>query len=319
MYIYHMKFNLNFPIKKELLIDLESQFVLVGSCFSQQIGKKLVEMVRPTSVNPFGVIYNPVSIGYSIERICEKQHYSEKELLKKNDIHYSFDHHGSLSNTNAEDAITQINAKIDRANELLQKKSILLITLGTAKVFEMDQKIVANCHKLPSKMFTTRMLEVHEIVEALSKAIRSSLKLNEHINVLFTISPVRHYKDGFITNQRSKSRLHLAVEQLVKQFECATYFPAYEIMMDELRDHRFYADDLLHPSTQAVDYIWERFRETYAKDEFQTYHQDWQNISSKLNHRPLFPDSEASAIFKEKLKLEVTAFCKRYSLDESDL
>lgn len=299
-----------FP-KASFDITHRSAMMMFGSCFSENIGSKLVESKFSVNVNPFGILYNPVSIFNAITRLLNKQEFSEKDFIYHNDSHHSFMHHGSFSNIKIEDAITKVNQDFNLAVSQLEVSDFLLITFGTSYVFRWNEsgEIVGNCHKKPASQFTRERLTVEDISFAWSTLIKRALAINPNLKILFTVSPIRHFKDGAHNNQLSKSILHLSIDNLMQQFPANTfYFPAYEIMIDQLRDYRFYTDDMLHPSQLAQDYIWQRFGESYFSEETNGIIAQWQRIYQSLSHKPYNANSEAYQKFLHRTIEDIKAF-----------
>ena len=263
--------------KSDVAIKHQSSILLIGSCFSQNIGKKLIENKFDVNINPNGIIFNPISGLKALQRIIKNKPYTEKELLQHNKKWLSFDHHSSFSSFNKEECLNQINNSLECAHQHINKSKTIFITLGSAWVYEYENfGIVANCHKIPNKQFNKRMLSVKEILTAF-KTIKEQLK---DFDVVFTASPVRHAKDGLHENNLSKSTLLLAINNLVEQNSNYHYFPAYEIVIDELRDYRFYKDDLVHPTDLAVNYVWEKFSDCYFDNTTQDLNSEIQKIKT---------------------------------------
>jgi len=244
-----------------------------------------------------------MSIVNSLEAIGEKKQYSITDLVERDGLYHSFDHHGRFSDTNADRCIKNINAEINCASQSLTDMNYLIITWGTAYVYTLKSngEVVANCHKFPDSDFARELLSTESIVEAYSTYFQKLLSSHSQLKIILTVSPVRHWKDGAVQNQRSKSRLLLASEKLENQFAQVHYFPSYEMMMDDLRDYRFYNSDMLHPSDEAIDYIWKAF-EAYAleKSDSET-RKEVLKIQSGLNHRPLYDRRPEHKVFLEKL------------------
>ncbi len=278
--------------KQELTYN--DHFLLLGSCFSDNIAQKLQAHAFSVVANPFGTLYNPLSIAKMIE-VCTSDTTQSSLLMggQEGGFYYSFLHHGSFSHADRATFEQNIAESIRIGKEALQKATTVIITFGTAWVYERNGEIVSNCHKLPEKEFTRRRLSVEEIVTTWQPIIKDFTAQGKRI--IFTISPIRHKRDGFHQNQLSKATLLLAIEKLLQhslpqrgELEGASaYFPAYEIVLDELRDYRFFAEDMLHPSQVAVDYIWERFSDTY----FSTSTRETMRLRLKeykqAQHRPL--------------------------------
>lgn len=298
------------------------KLVVMGSCFATHIGNKLSQMKWQVEVNPFGVLYNPLSIAEALARMIEHRPFCEEELHEFPDGGWNtWLHHSTYSHPDKSTALTAINESIHRASRLLTEADMLIITLGTAWVYRLANKgdIVGNCHKVPERQFVRQRLQTQEIVDALTTTIHRVTSINPKLRILFTVSPVRHLKDGLHGNQLSKSTLLLAIDELCRTFpERCHYFPTYEIVMDELRDYRFYAEDMAHPSKQAVDYVWECFVEHCIDNEAQQFMQQWEKITRALEHRPFKPDSEQYRQFMQHNVLKIQELKSRYPYIEVD-
>jgi hypothetical protein len=293
-----------FPIR----IAYDTPILMLGSCFTDNIGSMLVERKFPVLVNPFGVLYNPASVSLVLNRIEEGKEYSNKDLLSHNNLWLSLHHHTSFSRTSKTECLNNINNKLEAANNFWEKTHILIVTLGTARIFRYNKtgQPVANCHKIPANEFTRQLLTVDQIVEEWNAVLRMLLKSKPNLKVLFTVSPVRHWKDGAHGNQLSKSTLLLAIDQLVQQFsEKVFYFPSYEIMMDDLRDYRFYADDMLHPSPMAIEYIWEKFRAAFISPKDDEIIKEIESIVQACRHRPFNTNTKEYRHFVEKIRQKI--------------
>lgn len=293
-----MKFTTPVSIpKSEFTISHQQPILLIGSCFAQNIGGKLTGHKFNVSLNPNGIIYNPVSVIKNLKRIINNEFYSAEELIEFNDKWVSFNHHGSFSSFNKDKCLEQINNSLSDAHQQLKQTKTIFITFGSAWVYEYPNVgIVANCHKIPNKQFNKRLLSVKEILSAFD-FVKEALK---DTDIVFTVSPVRHVKDGLHENNLSKSTLHLAINNLVKQNDNCHYFPAYEIVIDELRDYRFYKDDLVHPTEFAINYIWNKFSECYFNDETKNLVTEIEKIKTAVTHRPFNFNSEAHQQFIRK-------------------
>jgi hypothetical protein len=302
-----MKFTTPINIKPNKTIDHNSRIVMLGSCFTENISKRLIDCGFDVVVNPMGILYNPKSIATALERLIAGTEFTKDELFYHNGLWASFMHHGSFSHADKSEALRTMNERLREGHEQLKNATHLIITFGSAEVYERDGMVVSNCHKLPAREFTHRLLSVEEIV-ALNFQLSS---FNPQLSTLFTISPVRYMGEGAHHGQLNKATLLLATNQICKSTG-ADYFPSYEIMMDELRDYRFYATDMIHPSEVAVDYIFERFTETYLTDEAIRTAEEVRKIKKSLSHRPLHPDSEEYEKFKQKLSQQIDAIAKKY-------
>lgn len=305
-------FRTTFKIEQSLnKINYNSKILSLGSCFSENIGEKLNYYKFPAIINPFGILYNPESIANSINFLLEKKQFTDSDLFEHKGIWNSFYHHSRFSNINKNICIEDINKSITSASAHLKKAKFLLITLGTSWVYEFIQtgEIVSNCHKVPSKEFNRNKLTANQIVERYKTIIKELQNNNRELNIIFTVSPIRHLKDGAAQNQLSKATLILAINELINQFEKVSYFPSYEIMMDDLRDYRFYNDDMTHPSQIAINYIWDKFKETYIQTDSNSLMYDVDKINQALQHRPFQPESSAhqkflNGILKQIEKIE---------------
>jgi hypothetical protein len=265
--------------------------LLMGSCFSENIGNKMTALKYPVDLNPFGILYNPVSVAHGLNFLLQEKKFTKNDLITHNGLWHSFYHHGRFSSSDLEQALYSINCRIKNSAEFLQKASFLFITFGTAWVYEYKAtgQTVSNCHKIPDQDFRRFRLTPGEITEEYRRILSELWQFNPELKVVFTVSPIRHWKDGAVENQRSKATLVLAIDQLIRGFgevRC-NYFPAYEIMMDELRDYRFYDEDMIHLSNSAVNHIWEKFQSALIEEESREISQKVQKIMNNMNHRPI--------------------------------
>jgi len=281
----------------------------MGSCFADNIGQIMQQHYFPVSVNPFGTVYNPLSITQSLLRLQSAQPFTEEEVIQSGDVFTSFFHHSKFSHPNKKRFLETANEFLVKGAEALRKAEFIILSLGTAWVYRHKGNGIAvnNCHKIPAANFTRSMLNVKEVVAAILPLIKTS-----KAQWILTVSPIRHWKDGAHGNQLSKASLLLAVEQLQQVCENVHYFPAYEIMMDELRDYRFYADDMLHPSSLAVNYIWQRFSEAALTAETKTILSEIEKIVAAQGHRLLHPETESSRHFQQQLQQQIEDFAARY-------
>lgn len=283
--------------KTKITIKHQESVLLIGSCFAQNIGEKLMDNKFNSVINPFGIIYNPLSIVKSLKRIVTQQKYTEGELYEYDSKFLSFDHHGSFSAISKEESLSKINEELTVAFKSVKSTKTIFITFGSAWVYEFPNRgIVANCHKIPNKQFKKRLLSVKEIIAAFD-SIKSVLK---KFNVVFTVSPVRHVKDGLHENNLSKATLHLVIKTLAEQNENYHYFPAYELIIDELRDYRFFKDDLVHPTDLAINYVWDKFLGTYCNEKTLLLVSEIQKIKTAVSHKPFNFKSEAHQQFIAK-------------------
>ncbi|MFC2151478.1 GSCFA domain-containing protein [Bacteroidota bacterium] len=287
-------------------INYQTPLMFMGSCFTENIGNKMLELKFPALVNPFGVLYNPFSVRNSLEILIDHMKFTKDDLCFFNDQWLSFNHDTEFSNENQEDCLKRINSSVEAASKHIRNSKFLIISLGTAWVYKHKKtsKVVSNCHKIPSKEFERILLEPADIFVEWSNLINRLLSLNKKLKIIFTVSPIRHWKDGAIQNQLSKSTLILAIHQLIKEIPNIEYFPAYEIMMDDLRDYRFYANDMIHPSNMAIDYIWEQFSKTYFEKETNDIINEVNKILLAENHHPFKQETESHKKFLQNLKKE---------------
>lgn len=291
------------------------RMLLLGSCFAENIGTRLARNKFNVDINPFGTLYNPASIAAALRRLLHPERFTAGDLLQHEGVYHSFSHHSRFSSTSETECLRNINDRLEASTNEFRKTTYLVVTLGTAYVYRLKSsgEVVANCHKLPEKMFDRSMLTVGEIIAEWKELLLSLWKQNPDLKILFTVSPIRHWKDGAHGNQLSKATLLLAVDELQAAYpERIAYFPAYEIMMDELRDYRFYATDMLHPSELAIDYIWQRFTENFLSDETKGILKEWAEIQKAINHRPFQPESDAYKRFISQTLLKMERINEKF-------
>jgi len=290
------------PAKSNFSISHEMNLMLLGSCFAENIGNRLISLKFNVDLNPFGVIYNPDSISQCIERLIDGRKFEKEEIFFYNESWHSFIHHSDYSSPDFETCLNHINKRFEYSSAFLKKTNCLIITFGTAWVFYHAQsgKVVSNCHKLPSSHFERRLLDISTIIEKYETLINSLKQINPALNIIFTVSPVRHLNDGAEGNQLSKSILIAAVHELCKK-GLGFYFPAYEIMLDDLRDYRFYDVDMIHPSQFAIDYIFEKYSATCFKSDTLNLNNKIEEINKAYNHRPFNISSEAFQSFSRQM------------------
>jgi hypothetical protein len=294
-------------------IDYTTPTLLIGSCFTDNIGQILKRVKFSVEINPFGVVYNPISVGMVLKRIIDGNPFKENELNFHNKLWLSYLHHTTFSRIDKAECIENINNELIKANKFWAKTQRLVITFGTARVYYNKKgEPVANCHKIPAKEFTNRLLTADEIVLHWKNLLDKIVVHNPSIKVMFTVSPVRHWKDGAFGNQLSKATLFIAVNQLLELFpNNAYYFPAYEIMMDDLRDYRFYNDDMLHPSPFAVDYIWQKFRTSVVSPKAASLCNEIEKVLLALNHKPFNTKTEQYRAFILSTIEKIDEICKQ--------
>lgn len=295
-------------------IEYSSKILTLGSCFSENIGTKLKDGCFDVDINPFGVLFNPFSISESIKLLLQKKTFTSNDLFYHNSLWGSFTHSTHFSDSNAEKCLHNINSRFEKASDSLNSTDYLIITFGTAWVYKLaeSEKIVANCHKLPSTKFIRERLGANEISETYSELITNLHAINPKLNIIFTVSPVRHWKDGPTENNISKGILLQAVQEIVSAHSQTYYFPAYEILLDELRDYRFYAPDMLHPSEVAVDYIFDAFTKVYFNAETLNCFKQVKQVQTGLAHRPQHTESAEFKTFKANLESKKTNLLTTY-------
>lgn len=279
-------------------IEHTSKIVSLGSCFSSRIGERLYRRGFNISVDPMGTLFNPFSMGKNLSTLMSHNvSFDPDGIVKDNDLFHHLDFPHTFSHHNENILKEKLTSLFKHFKEFIQDSSHLLITFGTSKVYEYENHgVVASCHKIPQKYFKPRLLEVDEMVQQWSKIVET----HSDKNFVFTVSPVRHVKDGMTNNQISKSKLILAVHQLCEKFDHCFYFPAYEIMMDELRDYRFYTEDLLHPSPQATEYIFEKFSTATMSKETIKIGEEFKKMVLLHEHRPLQENSIQELLIQQK-------------------
>jgi hypothetical protein len=296
-----MKFHLNFNIPPfEQKINYSSKCLFVGSCFTENIGETMQQYKFNVKINPNGVLYNPASMAVALRRYIDNKTIGENELFYANECWNSWEHHSRLSNTDKQTCLTTINNSISSAHDFIKQTDWLFITFGSAFVYKRNDtdELVGNCHKVPQKEFTKQMLTVNEIVADYKILIKQLKALNNNLKIIFTISPVRHIREGIVENNRSKGRLIEAVHELIKQNDNSFYFPAYELVIDDLRDYRFYNSDLVHPNEQATSYVFEKLMSTIFDDKTKELFEKIKDIITAKQHRPFNSNSDAYLKFK---------------------
>ncbi len=300
------------PFPRRFSYDTPALFL--GSCFTASIGQWLERLKFPVEVNPSGVLYNPFSVLQTLARLLESRPYGPEDLIREGGKWLSLMHDTSFSGSDRDKVLQMINESFRKAAEQLQKLDFLFLTFGTARVYlrAEDGSVVANCHKLPAERFRRKLLSPGEIMEAWRELLSRLFRLRPQLQVFFTVSPIRHWKDGAVGNQLSKSVLHVAIHQLEEEDERVHYFPAYEIVMDELRDYRFYAADMLHLSETAIKYLRERFRETAIDPFGWKVMQEVEKLRKALEHLPRHPDSPEHKAFRETQRKKIQRLEEKY-------
>lgn len=311
-----MNLQTKIPIQPEKYnpIDYHSKIVLVGSCFAEHIGKKLEYFKFQNLLNPFGILFHPVAIENLITNAINDKNYGEENIFFLNEQWHCFEAHSKLSNVSKEELLISLNESLKTTNQQIHESTHIIITLGTAWVYKHIETdaVVANCHKVPQKQFVKELLSIEEVTESLQAIVSLIRSINKQVSVIFTVSPVRHLKDGFIENAQSKAHLISGVHEVVEPRKHIHYFPSYEIMMDELRDYRFYDEDMIHPNSIAINYIWEKFREVWIDKKTIETMSAVEDIQKGLLHRPFTSTSEAHQKFVQSIEAKKQALRSQF-------
>ncbi|RKR15356.1 GSCFA family protein [Maribacter vaceletii] len=310
-----MKLQTKIPLQKEKnQINYSSKLLLLGSCFVENIGEKLKYYKFQTVQNPFGILFHPLAIENLVSRAIALKEYTKESIFLNEERWHCYDAHSELSSNTPEELLEKLNSGLRTTKEQIKEASHIVITLGTAWVYSFieEKKVVANCHKVPQKQFSKKILSVNEIQDSLEHIKYQIKKINKEATLIFTVSPVRHIKDGFVENQQSKAHLITAIHEVIKKSN-VTYFPSYEIMMDELRDYRFYKEDMVHPNATAVNYIWEKFTLSWINEEAQKVMDKVSVVQKGLAHRPFNEKSLKHKEFLKALEKKKTYLQEAYS------
>ena len=316
-----MKLQTQISLEKQSnsLIDYHSNILLLGSCFSENIGEKLEYFKFVNAQNPFGILFHPKAIEVLIEKGIHEEFYAADDLFFHNEQWHCFDANSKLSASSKDVLLYNLNEQIRLVKQNTLKSTHIIITLGTSWVYRHIESnaIVANCHKVPQKQFKKELLSVEEITESLKYIISLVRSLNHNVSIVLTVSPVRHLKDGFIENTQSKAHLISAIHNLMDAQSMIgnsqlTYFPSYEIVMDELRDYRFYTEDMIHPNQTAINYIWERFKDVWIAEDALTTMEHVDVVQKGLRHRPFNSESKQHKKFLSNLNKKQTQLKAQY-------
>lgn len=313
-----MKLQTTVPIiKANSPIGYQNKMVLLGSCFAENMGRKLEFYKFQQLQNPFGILFHPLAIECVVARAIDGNTYQEDEVFEHRGIWCCFDAHSDCNADSRSGLLQRLNKKLDEMKKGLEEASHVMITLGTSWIYRSvaTQKVVANCHKVPQKEFSKELLPKEVLRKSIRNLIDMVQKVNPKVQLIFTISPVRHLKDGFVENQRSKAGLISALQEVLSAQQAPEglfYFPSYEIMMDELRDYRFYEKDMVHPNDLAIDYIWERFKSAWISPASHDIMERVEAVQKGLSHRPFNPNSAEHQQFKASLQCKITYLKKTY-------
>lgn len=300
--------------KSEAPILHQEKVLLTGSCFTEHIGKRLEQIKMDVMLNPNGILFNPLSVAQALQSYIDEKVYVQQDLFLHEEVWHCWDFHSRFSHTDRNQALHHMNESVRQAAQFIRKADRLIITLGSAYQYYLKEESipVANCHRAPGSWFEKRLLTIESITDALHKVIHNLQKLRPRINIIFTISPVRHLRDGVIENNRSKARLIEAVHQITSSFPTCCYFPAYELVIDVLRDYRFYDIDMAHPNYAATQFVWEHFMNTFFDSDMQQFAVQLQEINTAFNHRPRFPDTNAHQNFLKTYRRKIEALAQKY-------
>lgn len=321
-----MNFHLEFSPKPfNTKIVHQDNLFLIGSCFTENIGSKFKQHKFSVLENPNGILFNPVSISKSITSYIQNKQYAKEDLFYENELWNSWEHHTRFSDVDMDVCLNRINASQLQAHQFLKTADWVFITLGSAFVYELENRVVvANCHKVPTDKFNKKLLNVEEVLAVLDNVIHRIFMLNPTIKIMFTVSPVRHLRDGFVENNRSKAVLIQAVHHLVNKFNKLFYFPAYELVIDDLRDYRFYAEDLVHPNYAATNYVWDKLVDCCIDENTIQLMKQLNEINAAVNHKSFNPTTEAHKKFIDTTINKINTIKKlhphiNFSNDESYL
>ncbi len=316
-----MQLHLNLDIPKLAQpINYRDKILLIGSCFTEHMSERLGMHKFKVLSNPHGILFNPLSVAYSLESYLDMKKYEETDLFQLNELWNSWDHHTRFSHIEKTAALEGINASQEAAGEFISSCDWAMITLGSAFQYYLkeNRKPVANNHRAPAQWFEKRLLSIDAIVAALDKTIQKLFAANPTAKIMFTISPVRHIRDGVVDNNRSKARLIEAVHELCSRHEQAHYFPAYELVIDILRDYRYYDIDFVHPNYLATTYVWEHFADACIDAPTRETMQTVQEVVTARNHRARFPQTEAHKKFKTSYVEKIKGLQQSYPFLEFD-
>jgi hypothetical protein len=301
-------FMINIDLKKlSEPIKYGERIMLIGSCFTEHIGNSLQAAKFEVLQNPNGILFDPVSVCQSLISYTDNKRYSDGDLFQLNEVWHSWQHHSRFSHVDAKKGLASINSSQEKANSFLKKASWLIITLGSSFSYRLTEaatsvnaganREVANCHRAPSQWFNKHLLDINETIELLDNCYDRLMQFNPRLQIIFTVSPVRHLRDGVVENNRSKARLLEAVHHMVNKFDRLYYFPAYELVIDVLRDYRFYDIDLAHPNYTATEFVLEKFSAACIDESSQRLMEELKKIRIARNHRAFQPETKAHRQF----------------------
>jgi hypothetical protein len=277
----------------DIRISHRSKILMLGSCFTENIGTRLQKYKFNIDINPMGILYNPLSILKCLEVLLTEQRYKKSDLDFGGGKWFSYDHHSEFSDPVAEKCLEKINNRLSESSKILEQVNVIFLTFGTAWSYLLlgTDRVVSNCHKQPAAIFDRFRLTTNQISDAYYQLVQKLLDANPDLRIIFSVSPIRYWKDGPVDNSLSKSTVIVAIHRIIKEFTCCSYFPAYEIAMDDLRDYRFYADDMLHPNNQMIEYIWNKFGQAYFDSDTIKINAELSKVLAAAGHKPFSPGS----------------------------
>jgi len=327
-----MNFMVNIDLRKPpRQINYEDKILLIGSCFTEHIGNSLEELKFSVLQNPNGILFDPRSVSKSLVSYIENRQYNEKDFFQLNEIWHSWRHHSRFSNTNLNEAVRIVNTSQQMAHQFLKQADWIIVTLGSSFSYQLTEQAanaggdpreagagVANCHRAPAQWFNKHLMTVDEIILNLDEALRQLFQLNPGLNIVFTVSPVRHIRDGVVDNNRSKARLIEVVHQLVSKYDNLNYFPAYELVIDVLRDYRFFDTDLVHPNYMATEFVLEKFAASFIDEPTQKLMQEIKSLVTARKHKAFQPDTTAHQQFLKTYFEKAKVLKEKYSFLDLD-
>ncbi len=313
---YKMKLQTTIPLEAERdQIDYGSKILLMGSCFVESMGAKLAYYQFQHLQNPFGIVFHPIAIEKLVTRAINEDHFVDTDIFFHSERWHCFEVHSELSTTSKEEFLETLNGALNSLNEYIRTASHIIFTYGTAWVYRFIEtdSIVANCHKIPQNKFLKELLSVEAVAASIENTNVLIKTVNPHVKCIHTVSPVRHLKDGSVENMRSKAHLIAGLQSQISRKDAMFYFPAYEIVMDELRDYRFYKEDLIHPNATAISIMWEKFKQVWISSETDSLQKEIETVQTGLHHKPFDPKSEAHKAFQKNLQEKIELLKQKIS------
>lgn len=310
-----MNFRTEFaPLSTRLKMHHPSCFLCMGSCFAEQMFLKLRNFHFDVQFGPYGITFNPLSIAKQLKELASEEKYNSERLVFHQGLYHSMDHHGVYSSTDPEACLLRINADLESARKQLLRAEYLIVTLGSSHYYTdvETSQVVSNCHKIPSQQFFEKRASTQSIIDHILPALEKWKELNPALQIILSVSPVRYLKHGMIENARSKASLLLACDAIINTLPYVHYFPAYELIMDDLRDYRFMKSDLVHPNDQAIEYIWEYFSKSYFDEYSELLIRDLGTLLKLASHKPIHAQSDETRTFQQKLEDEIHLIQKKY-------